>query len=131
MVEEKLRKCKDKKEFMELLKKYLTTSIDDTLGRKVGMAHNALYTGILIFTSEFLSGTRNERSYKRAIRWTLNKYKEGQEELVKRLESKIEEVVKLIVGAYPVIKELPGDYNFLEELKRKTEESDKRESYIV
>ena len=128
MAEEKLKKCKDKKEFIDLLNKYLTTALQDTFDRKVGMTHHALYEGILLFTSEFLNGIRDEKSYKKAVKWALKKYRDGSDVLEKRLEAGIEETVECIVKAYPVIKKLPGDYDFAEKLKKS---SSKKEDYVV
>jgi len=129
MEEEKLKKYRDKKEMADFIKKYLTTAFQDTFDRKVGMTHNALYEGILLFTSEFLSGIRNEKSYKRIVKWAIKKYREGCDELEKRLEARIKEIVEDVVRAYPLIKELPGDYELIERLKKI--ESSRKEDYVV
>ncbi len=124
MGKEKLWKCKDKKEFTNLIKRYLTTVFQDTFDRKIGITHNALYEGILLFTSEFLNGIRSEKSYKKVVKWAIKRYREGCDELEKRLETRIKEMVEDIVEAYPLIKELPGDYDFIEKSKKK-------EGYVV
>jgi len=60
--------------------------------------------------------------------------------LEKRLEAGIKETVECIVKAYPVIKKLPGNYDFAEKLKfagnydfaeKLKKSSSKKEDYVV
>jgi hypothetical protein len=127
MIEDKLTKCKDKKECFEVIKEHLESMFSAPNNMKLT---NLLYNTILVYTSEFLEGKRDPESYERAIDRVLGKYKEcskNPEELL----LKVEDVRKGILKAYSRIKDLPGECDYWDEIIRGVKEMGKKEEYVI
>jgi len=127
MIEDKLTKCKDKKECFEVIKEHLESMFSAPNNMKLT---NLLYNTILVYTSEFLEGKRDPESYERAVDRVLGKYKEcskNPEELL----LKVEDMRKGILKAYSRIKDLPGECDYWDEIIRGVKEMGKKEEYVV
>jgi len=123
MIEDKLAKCKDKKECFEVIKEHLASMFSTSNNMELT---NLLYNSVLVYTSEFLDGKRDSESYERAVDRILGKYKEyseKDEEVVWR----VEDVRKSILKAYPRIKDLPGECDYWDEIIRGVKNIEKKE----
>jgi len=88
VIENKLRKCKDKRECFQVIREELEKSIFRETLTNIQLAH-LLYNAILVYTSEFLDGKRNPESYSVVVDRVLGKYKECSgkpEELVLKVK---------------------------------------------
>jgi|GEM_PF-2570533 len=126
MIEDKLIKCKNKKECMEVIKEHLARMFS---GSKDVKLDSLLSNSILVYTSELLEGKRDPASYKRAVDRVLGKY-EKYSSYPKELLSKVGNISKGVLKAYSTIKDLPGEYDYWDEIIRGVKDEQKKDQYV-
>ncbi len=126
MIEDKLIKCKNKKECMEVIKEHLARMFS---GSKDVKLDSLLSNSILVYTSELLEGKRDPASYKRAVDRVLGKY-EKYSSYPKELLSKVGNISKGVLKAYSTIKDLPGECDYWDEIIRGVKDEQKKDQYV-
>jgi hypothetical protein len=126
MIEDKLTKCKDKKECLEVIKEHLVSMFSESNNMKLDAL---LSNAILLYTSELLEGKRDPKSYNSAVDRVLGKYKECSKNPEKL--SKIKEIRRGVLKAYSKIKDLPGECNYWDEIMKGVKDEQKKDEYVV